>query len=274
MYAIITENDISEWEDRTGQAYHFPKRYIKYLEPGTKVIYYKGGIKDNKFSNQRLSDLPHYFGVADIGKHYPDPKSKKGDLFSFIENYQPFEHAVPNKINDLYLEEIPPSKTKNYWRDGVREISKDTFNKILSHAKLNKSNQLKPAIKDPIDNDIDQKFESRAEGSKTLVLTTKYERDPKLRSQAILIHGDSCKVCGFNFSEFYGEYGNGYIHIHHIKPISRSGGNILVNPETDLIPLCANCHAIIHRKKDNTLTIDELKVHVKNAHDTKVNEGS
>ena len=40
--------------------------------------------------------------------------------------------------------------------------------------------------------------------------------------QAHLIHGDSCKVCGFNFGAVYGEYGKGYIHIHHNKPISTS----------------------------------------------------
>ncbi|MBV6577806.1 HNH endonuclease, partial [Acinetobacter baumannii] len=92
--------------------------------------------------------------------------------------------------------------------------------------------------------------------------TTKYERDQKLRKQAILIHGYTCVACGFNFEEFYGDYAKGFIHIHHIEPLF-SVGEKVVNPETDLVPLCANCHAVIHRKRDKTLTVDDLQKMIK-----------
>ncbi len=49
MYAVIVENDVSQWDDDTGVLYHFPKRYLKYLQPGTHVIYYKGRIKDKAY---------------------------------------------------------------------------------------------------------------------------------------------------------------------------------------------------------------------------------
>ena len=49
---------------------------------------------------------------------------------------------------------------------------------------------------------------------------TTYERNPKYRKQAIAIHGDSCFACGFNFGDFYGEYAEGYIHVHHTVPVS------------------------------------------------------
>ncbi|HGW5686409.1 TPA: hypothetical protein ACNIN8_000374 [Acinetobacter baumannii] len=48
------------------------------------------------------------------------------------------------------------------------------------------------------------------------------------------------------------------MHIHHIEPLF-SVGEKVVNPETDLVPLCANCHAVIHRKRDKTLTVDDLQ---------------
>jgi len=38
MYTIITENDESQWDDDTGVLYHFPKKYLKHLQPGTNVI--------------------------------------------------------------------------------------------------------------------------------------------------------------------------------------------------------------------------------------------
>ncbi|WP_237630079.1 hypothetical protein [Staphylococcus epidermidis] len=37
------------------------------------------------------------------------------------------------------------------------------------------------------------------------------------------------------------------------------GREISVDPETDLVPLCSNCHKMIHRKKAKPLTLEELK---------------
>jgi predicted HNH restriction endonuclease len=33
-----------------------------------------------------------------------------------------------------------------------------------------------------------------------------------------------------------------------------------VDPETDLVPLCANCHAMAHRRRDTVTSVEELKV--------------
>jgi len=125
-------------------------------------------------------------------------------------------------------------------------------------------------LRDPLEpsiilNDDSQGLESGEEGKSSIVYTTKYERDPKLRKQAIKLHGLSCKGCGFTFENFYGVYGKGYIHIHHIEPLFEYGGSRKVNPEKDLIPLCANCHAIVHRRKNKTLSIDELKNIIKSS---------
>jgi predicted HNH restriction endonuclease len=37
-----------------------------------------------------------------------------------------------------------------------------------------------------------------------------------------------------------------------------------VNPTTDLIPVCANCHAMLHRGR-KTISIEALKEHIHNA---------
>ena len=112
-------------------------------------------------------------------------------------------------------------------------------------------------------NDTEQGMESYSDGTKSKKLVTRYERDPNLREEAIRIHGCICKVCQFNFEETYGDYAKGYIHIHHIVPISEMGENPDVNPEHDLVPLCANCHAVVHRRKDRTLSISELKLMIR-----------
>lgn len=97
------------------------------------------------------------------------------------------------------------------------------------------------------------------EGKKKNVYTTKYERNPRLRKKAIEIHGIRCMICGFDFEQTYGKAGQNFIEVHHIKPLSEIGNEVEVNPETDLICVCANCHRIIHRRKDMVYTIDEVQ---------------
>jgi predicted HNH restriction endonuclease len=56
-----------------------------------------------------------------------------------------------------------------------------------------------------------------------------------------------CAACDFNFLEFYGERGRGFIEAHHLIPIAspEHSGRTKIS---DLIALCANCHRMIHRK--------------------------
>ncbi|MDQ0246141.1 5-methylcytosine-specific restriction protein A [Bacillus fengqiuensis] len=88
---------------------------------------------------------------------------------------------------------------------------------------------------------------------------TRYERDPRNRLRAIDIHGLSCVACGFNFEKVYGERGKDFIEIHHIKPVSTLNEETEINPEKDLVPVCSNCHRMMHRKRDHVLTVEELR---------------
>ena len=81
----------------------------------------------------------------------------------------------------------------------------------------------------------------------------KHERNAALRA-ACIVHFSAqhagavvCEACGLSFAERYGEIGEGYIEVHHLSPISQTEGTHTVDPTTDLVPLCANCHAMIHR---------------------------
>lgn len=98
------------------------------------------------------------------------------------------------------------------------------------------------------------------EGAISQVLVNVYERDPKARKACIERYGVNCYVCNFNFEAVYGERGTGFIHIHHLKPVS--DGEYAVNPINDLRPVCPNCHAMIHRY--GLLSIEELKMLIKN----------
>lgn len=103
------------------------------------------------------------------------------------------------------------------------------------------------------------KSDSVSEGAKVEYYVTKYERKSKLRLEAIDFHGLNCSVCNINFEKKYGELGKGFIEVHHIKPLYSLEGETKVNPKTDLVPLCPNCHRMIHRQRDSIMTVDELR---------------
>lgn len=95
------------------------------------------------------------------------------------------------------------------------------------------------------------------EGREITVTSKRYERSPAIRSKAIEVHGLDCSICGFNFQEMYGELGEKFIHIHHIERVADAGLRA-VDIKQDVIAVCANCHAMLHREIP-PLQPDELK---------------
>jgi 5-methylcytosine-specific restriction protein A len=104
------------------------------------------------------------------------------------------------------------------------------------------------------------------EGTKIQVVVNAYERDRSARSRCIAHWGSRCQVCDMSFSERYGDLGEGFIHVHHLTPISMIGESYSLDPIEDLRPVCANCHAMLHRQ-DPPLSIEHLRAVVGNAHD-------
>jgi 5-methylcytosine-specific restriction protein A len=105
---------------------------------------------------------------------------------------------------------------------------------------------------------IDETSQGLPEGAISQIEVNRYERSALNREACIMIHGCTCKVCGFDFRKVYGELGQGYIHVHHVTPVSQLGPNYIVDPSKDLVPVCPNCHAMLHRRNP-PLTVDELK---------------
>jgi 5-methylcytosine-specific restriction protein A len=96
------------------------------------------------------------------------------------------------------------------------------------------------------------------EGTPNYVTLTKYERNPFARKACIDHYGHSCLVCDFNFEQAYGDIGKNFIHVHHLTQVAKIGKQYSVDPIQDLRPVCPNCHAMIHKRKD-TISIEELK---------------
>ncbi|MEO7299119.1 MAG: hypothetical protein ABI042_11160 [Verrucomicrobiota bacterium] len=102
------------------------------------------------------------------------------------------------------------------------------------------------------------------EGAKRLIEVNAYERNPKARRECIAHYGSSCCICKFIFAEGYGQVGAGLIHVHHLRRLSQIAEEYRVDPVRDLRPVCPNCHAIIHKRK-NPYSLEEVRKFLKEA---------
>lgn len=103
-------------------------------------------------------------------------------------------------------------------------------------------------LKPVVESDSDVAFEPVEEGLSQTVTVNRYERDPRIRRACIAYFGAICQVCGFDFGETYGKLGRDFIEVHHIVSLAQSGGSgVLVDPTRDVVPVCSNCHSMIHR---------------------------
>jgi hypothetical protein len=100
------------------------------------------------------------------------------------------------------------------------------------------------------------------EGAPRIVERRVYERSNRLRLFAIQRFTTNgrifCNCCNFNYDDFYGhDLSNGYIEIHHIRPIYQFNQDdtnaTIARALGNLIPVCSNCHKIIHRNRRNPL---------------------
>jgi 5-methylcytosine-specific restriction protein A len=162
------------------------------------------------------------------------------------ESYQlktfPIKHSPVHEKND------GPSKIESFEEKLTNRILKKIGNGW--HASDGETSNLLPEeVSTP---------ELYVEGTSNTITVNTYERNFDARARCIEFYGYKCNVCNFDFKQTYGSVGEEYIHVHHIIPLSEIKKEYDVDPIKDLVPVCPNCHAIIHRTTP-ALTVEQLK---------------
>ena len=94
-------------------------------------------------------------------------------------------------------------------------------------------------------------------------------RSKELRREAIKHYSHegriSCEACEFEFARAYPSIGDGYIQIHHLKPVSFLEGKVLRIDEalSNVRPLCAKCHQMVHWKRPQMMMMPVEALHSK-----------
>ena len=159
-------------------------------------------------------------------------------LFHRIKHHMPFTYYGSLRLVSFEQKVDLPSRFKFKIVENIIDENLET--ELLTHGLL------------------DDIYFPESEGKEILCQHIRYERSSKNRKKAIDIHGTTCVVCGFNFDKKYGkELAKEFIEIHHVRSLSKM--EMIVNPDTDLVPLCSNCHSMVHRRKGEILSIEILK---------------
>lgn len=107
-------------------------------------------------------------------------------------------------------------------------------------------------------------YESCLEGDRKKIVSWVYERKKINRDNAIIKRKELgkpivCEACGFDFAKVYGSLGNGFIEVHHNLPLCDCEDSYIPDPLKDLDLVCSNCHRMIHRQRNVTLSVKDIK---------------
>jgi 5-methylcytosine-specific restriction protein A len=191
-------------------------------------------------------------------EHWDTSESKKA-------NYIDIDMDIllnPDKEQILDLATLKSISTDQLWtpqgggisvRDEVVSPLEDTWKEFLNSLGKEQAKKSVEYIPEEVKGVIHY-----YEGALRQIKVNAYERNPKARETCIGHYGFSCCICGFDFEDVYGEVGEAFIHVHHLKPLADIGESYKVDPVQDMRPVCPNCHAMLHRKK-SAYTIKEVK---------------
>lgn len=208
--------------------------YFSIVEPLLVFIYENGGDTYTVRAKDVYEPLADYFKLPEI-----DRRRTYNDIYKNGRNAIYWKALVQRAKDCVSFRYVMPA-SKGVWKltdQGVR---------VAKEAIIKREVYVSPAQA------------AITEGSIKIATSKRYERSIIAREICINKHGYRCAACNIDFSEKYGAIGKDYIHTHHKVPLSDISEEYIVKPELDLVPVCPNCHAMLHRREP-PLTIEELK---------------
>lgn len=229
----------------------------KRIQPGDRLFWLRQGreprgifasgystsevSEDDHWSDDRTGDMALYVDVEFDTLFDPDKErvisieELKSSVSSSM-NWQPFASGTT-------IPTVAAARLEKAWAKHLDEIGHDRKGKRPTSRTF--PDEL-PVI------------DSFVEGAKRQVTVNAYERSDAAREACIKHWGTQCSVCGLVFQDMYGEMGEGFIHVHHLRPMAATRKSYMVDPVKDMRPVCPNCHAMLHQKSP-PLSIEQLR---------------
>ena len=221
------------------------------IEPGDTVVLYRQdsdrGIVAYGIATSYIFQEAHFENEFDIGNYV----KISWKSWVTVEDRIPIEDLQRHAPNTFW-ERLQASGVKVHDDDisGLHALLSEWHKDVLDQSKNLGGDEAGVLSDAP---------EGLPEGAVKSVKVNKYERNPSARKKCIAHHGAVCAVCRIDFGAQYGGVASGYIHVHHVVPLSSIKKTYLLDPIKDLVPVCPNCHAVIHHGVKTPRTVQQVR---------------
>ena len=240
--------------------------FLFFLKDKDRYVPVRSWLFDQRFSllgvKSRLSDNCSWENYQDVNRVMLEIRNHLcGFLQTDIDllDAHSFFWILPDIETFISTGKLPKPKrqkqhTNTHPSSRQRNTPKDTSNDELKH-----EDEMNP-----------DEYPHLPEGTVKEISITAFERSKNAVSACKKYYQKRdgklvCQICGFDFGAFYGEEYEDMVHIHHVIPLAAIRENYEVNPVEDLLPVCPNCHMVLHRinkNKQRELTAEELKIRI------------
>ena len=252
-WLVVPNNKFFRLDDYLKERTSVTWRQTNNFEVGDKVFIYTAAPKSC------ISYEAEVIAVNLTSEHYADEAAYWINASDYLAAVRANRFCEFNVVRRFEQESLPLRSLKMHGlatAQGNIVLKGELLKFIISNIDGSYLDEIKP---------IDTEFPTEVheadvynEGSVMQVTVNRYERNRDARDKCIEAKGCKCAVCGMDFEKMYGEIGKGFIHVHHLIPISSIGEDYEIDPINDLVPVCPNCHNMLHRKVP-PYTPDELK---------------
>lgn len=170
------------------------------------------------------------------GTRYLQAVRRKGGLTTAKEMMRPRSKGQRAGLDKL-LDARRPELTLEYL------VLQPKYRALFTDEEINAAKERLSEFKDLLGNSDrehlypDEPWPGRKypEGSRRQVRVNAYERDARATVACLSHHGSVCAACGLSFPDRYGEIGDGFIHVHHLTPLSHVHDGYRVDPIEDMV---------------------------------------
>ncbi|NLG14682.1 MAG: hypothetical protein GX561_10855 [Lentisphaerae bacterium] len=240
-------------------SYDEVKNFIVKELPGRGGLYYYMNGKMNGPSNtlvlfQYGEELVGYAVHLDTVELDEPLTYGDGSAYKGYYQFAPGTITLLNKpITKEEFASVDPAF--NAFSQSIQEIEVGLLPAIFKTIK-EKGEHAKSFVENRLPEEVDEEETGPLfEGAKKKITVNAIERNPQARIACINHYRKKnkgrlkCEICGFDFGKRYGDEFADKMHIHHLIEISSVGNEYEVNPIEDLIPICPNCHLVVHNKR-------------------------
>lgn len=252
------------------------KSEIKYSSDGSEylenvLIVFNASKEDGK--GRRI--IGFYVGATIFNTPYPNTNPKR--IIASDNTFASYNIRVKSENAYLFDNDnardifIPFSKKDGhgYGQSNIWYANKDSRDTKFKNELVIQLEKVMNAIVDDIALNDEQKYFEGQVSSKVKEIIS-MNRNTVARKKCIEYYFPDnkqykCILCGFDFEKQYGSKGVKYIEVHHIESHTTKSkiiGKHEIDPIKDLIPICSNCHSIIHREKP-AVSIESMKKIIK-----------